>query len=187
MALDELRSFFHPSSVAVIGASDAEGKLGHEILRNLIEGGFPGALYPINPKAERILGLTCFKNVRDIPDDVDLAVMLVPARLAPQAVRDCGEKGVKGAIVVAGGFSESGSGRRGTPERTDPRRPRNTKSGCWARTARAMNNPAPPALCASWPLLTRKGRVAVISQSGTIGAAMIDWFSVEELGVSSPS
>lgn len=88
-----LHAFFHPASIAVIGASESAGKYGHEILKNLIEGGFPGALYPINPKSERILGLTCFRNVKDIPDLVDLSVLIIPARLVPQAIQDCGEKG----------------------------------------------------------------------------------------------
>jgi acyl-CoA synthetase (NDP forming) len=108
MGSTDLRAFFHPSSIAVIGASDSAGKLGHEILKNLVEGGFPGALYPINPKSERILGLTCFKNVKDIPDTVDLAVLIIPARLVPQAIQDCGEKGVRGAVIISGGFSEAG-------------------------------------------------------------------------------
>ncbi len=183
MIREALRPFFHPSSVAVIGASETEGKLGHEVLRNLIEGGFPGPLYPVNPKAGRILGLTCFKNVRDVPDDVDLAVMLVPARLASQAVRDCGEKGVKGAIVVAGGFSETGPAGEELQKELI-RAASEYEIRLLGPNCQGVNNPHHP-LCASWPLLTRKGRVAVISQSGTIGAAMIDWFSVEELGVSS--
>ncbi len=183
MALDELRSFFHPSSVAVIGASDAEGKLGHEILRNLIEGGFPGALYPINPKAERILGLTCFKNVKDIPDQVDMAVVIIPARMVPQAIRDCGEKGVKGAVIVSGGFSEAGPAGEELQKELI-RVASEYEIRMIGPNCQGINNPH-HALCASWPLLTMKGRVAVISQSGTVGAAMMDWFSVEELGVSS--
>jgi len=178
-----LGAFFHPSSIAVIGASDSAGKLGHEILKNLVEGGFPGALYPINPKSERILGLTCFKNVKDIADTVDLAVLIIPARLVPQAIQDCGEKGVKGAVIISGGFSEAG------PEGEELQK---TVASIAAQygvrvigpNCQGVNNPHHP-LCASWPLLTHKGAIAVISQSGTVGAAMMDWFSFEELGVSS--
>lgn len=183
MALSDLWSFFHPSSVAVIGASDSEEKLGHTILKNLVEGGFPGALYPINPKSERILGLTCFKNVKDIPDEVDLAVLIIPARFVPQAVRDCGEKGVKGAVIVSGGFSEAGAEGEELQKNVV-----SVASEYGVRiigpNCQGVNNPHHP-MCASWPLLTRKGRVAVISQSGTVGAAMMDWFSIEELGLSS--
>ena len=179
----ELWPFFHPSSIAVIGASESPDKLGHVVLKNLVEGGFPGALYPINPKADRILGLTCFKNVKDIPDSVDMAVVIIPARLVPDAIRDCGEKGVKGAVIITGGFSEAGA-------EGDALQKELTAVGreCGVRiigpNCQGINNPYHP-LCASWPLLTRKGRVAVISQSGTVAAAMMDWFSQEQLGVSS--
>jgi acyl-CoA synthetase (NDP forming) len=182
MGSSELQAFFHPESVAVIGASESPGKLGHEILKNLVDGGFPGALYPINPKSERVLGLACFKNIKDIPDTVDLAVVIIPARLVPQAIQDCGEKGVKGAIIISGGFSEAGSAGEAIQEAV---RQIARESGVRlvGPNCQGINNPYHP-LCASWPLLTHRGRVAVISQSGTVGAAMMDWFSAEELGVS---
>ncbi len=183
MGSDDLRAFFHPASVAVIGASESPGKLGHEILKNLIEGGFPGALYPINPKSERILGLGCFKNVKEIPDTVDLAVVIIPARLVPQAIQDCGEKSIKGAIIITGGFSEAGA--EGEQLQLAVKK---IASDYGVRligpNCQGVNNPYHP-LCASWPLLTHRGRVAVVSQSGTVGAAMMDWFSAEQLGVSS--
>lgn len=183
MGSNGLSAFFTPSSIAVIGASESAGKLGHEILKNLVEGGFPGALYPINPKSERILGLNCFRNVKDIPDRIDLAVLIIPARLVPQAIQDCGEKGVRGAVIISGGFSEAGPEGEALQKQVA-----SIAAGCGVRiigpNCQGVNNPYHP-LCASWPLLTRKGGVAVISQSGTVGAAMMDWFSVEELGVSS--
>jgi len=183
MGSNDLKAFFHPSSIAVIGASESAGKLGHEILKNLVEGGFPGALYPINPKSEHILDLACFKNVKDVPDTVDLAVLIIPARFVPQAITDCGEKGVKGAIIISGGFGEAG------PEGEELQKEvarigREYGVRIIGPNCQGVNNPSHP-LCASWPLLTRRGHVAVISQSGTVGAAMMDWFSVEELGVSS--
>ncbi|MCU0589109.1 MAG: acetate--CoA ligase family protein [Syntrophobacteraceae bacterium] len=183
MGATDLRSLFHPDSIAVIGASESAGKLGHEILKNLKDGGFPGALHPINPKSERILGLPCFRSVKEVPGQVDVAVVIIPARFVPQTIRECGEKGVKGAIVISGGFSEAGAdGEALQKELAQAARE------CGVRVVgpncQGINNPYHP-MCASWPLLTTKGRVAVISQSGTVGAAMMDWFSVEGLGVSS--
>lgn len=183
MPTNDLRCFFHPQSIAVIGASESPEKLGHEILKNLVEGGFPGPIYPINPKSERILGLTCFTNVKEIPDAVDLAVVIIPARFVPQAIRDCGEKHVKGAIIVTGGFSEAGEEGEALQKEV-AKIAREYDVRLIGPNCQGVNNPYHP-LCASWPLLTHKGRVAVISQSGTVGAAMMDWFSVEELGVSS--
>ncbi len=182
MSSNGLEAFFRPSSVAVIGASESAGKLGHEILKNLIDGGFPGSIHPINPKSESILGLGCHKNVKDIPGEVDLAVVIIPARFVPQAIRDCGAKGIKGAIIITGGFSEAG------PEGEELQKAvAEAGRECGVRiigpNCQGVNHPYQP-MCASWPLLTRKGRVAVISQSGTVGAAMMDWFSFEELGVS---
>jgi acetyltransferase len=182
MATADMSPLFHPESVAVIGASESTGKLGHEILKNLIDGGFPGALYPINPKSERILGLSCFKNVRDVPGKVDLAVVIIPARFVSQTIRECGEKGVKGAVVISGGFSEAGAeGEALQNELAEAAREAGVR--VVGPNCQGINSPYHP-MCASWPLLTRKGRVAVISQSGTVGAAMMDWFSVEGLGVS---
>lgn len=183
MSSENLRCFFNPANIAVIGASDTPGKYGHEILKNLIRGGFPGVLYPINPKAEKILGLDCHRNIGEVPEPVDLAVVIIPARLVPQAVKECGERGVKGAVVISGGFSEAGA---------EGEQIQKTLAEVAARygvrllgpNCQGVNNPYCP-MCASWPLLTHRGRVAVISQSGTVGAAMMDWFSVEELGVSS--
>jgi acetyltransferase len=183
MASNDLGPFFHPSSIAIIGASESAGKLGHEILKNLMDGGFPGALHPINPKSGTILGRACYKNVKDIPGSVELAVVIIPARFVPQAIRDCGEKGVKGAVIISGGFSEAGpEGEKIQQEVAAVGRQYGVR--LVGPNCQGINNPHHP-MCASWPLLTRKGKVAVVSQSGTVGAAMMDWFSQEELGVSS--
>lgn len=182
MAQNDLQALFHPKSIAIIGASDSPAKIGHEILKNLQDGGFPGTLYPINPKSERILDLPCFKNVKDIPDPVDMAVVIIPARFVPQTIRDCGEKGVKAAIIITGGFSEAGEdGEKLQKETAEVAREYGVR--LIGPNCQGINNPYEP-MCASWPLLTFKGGVAVIAQSGTVGAAMMDWFSVEELGVS---
>jgi len=182
MGHKDLQAFFHPAGVAVVGASESAGKLGHEIFKNLLEGGFPGAVYPVNPRCTHILGRACHKNVEDIPGGVDLAVLVIPARFVPQAIHECGGKGVKGVIIVSGGFSEAGKEGEELQKKTAA-----VARECGVRllgpNCQGVNNPYHP-MCASWPLLTRKGRVAVISQSGTIGAAMLDWFSEEGLGVS---
>lgn len=182
MESHQMDAFFRPRSVAVIGASESPEKYGNIILRNILDGGFRGAVYPINPKSETILGLRCFRSVKDIPDALDLAVVIIPARLVPQAIAECVEKAVKGAVIITGGFSEAGPegevlqrqvaeiARRGNLRLIGP-------------NCQGVNNPYQP-LCASWPLLRKQGHVAVISQSGTVGAAMMDWFSDEELGVS---
>ena len=95
-----LEMFFDPQSVAVIGASTNPEKLGHGILANLIDSGFEGKLYPINPGADEILGLTCYASVLDVPGPVEMAVIVVPEKFVPSVLRESGEKGVKGAIII---------------------------------------------------------------------------------------
>ena len=106
-AISQLDGILRPKSIAVIGASTSPDKLGHEVLKNIIDGGFQGNVYPINPKADVILDLPCHKSVKEIEETVDLAVIIIPARFVPQAVQECGEKGVKGAIIITGGFAEA--------------------------------------------------------------------------------
>ncbi|NTU47742.1 MAG: acetate--CoA ligase family protein, partial [Syntrophobacteraceae bacterium] len=181
--LRRLDAILRPGSVAVIGASATPGKLGHEVLKNIQDGGFQGAVYPINPKAESILNLSCYSSIGETPEPPDLAVVIIPARLVPQAVRECGERGVNAAVIITGGFSETGREgevlQRQTAEAAQRFGLRLLGPNC-----QGVNNPYHN-LCASWPLLTSRGMVSIISQSGTVGAAMMDWFSQEKLGVSS--
>jgi acetyltransferase len=99
-------SFLNPTSVAVIGASSVEGKVGHDILKNLLTQGFAGAVYPVNPKNEDILGTKTYQSVEEIPGSVDLAIIVIPAAHVPQALTQCGAKKIKSVIVISAGFSE---------------------------------------------------------------------------------
>ncbi len=181
--VSQLDGILRPKSVAVIGASTSPDKLGHEILKNILDGGYQGAVYPINPKADTILDLPCHTNVKELQEPPDLAVLIIPARFVPQAIQDCGEKGVKGAVIITGGFAEAGAeGEDLQQQTTEVARKFGVR--LIGPNCQGVNNPHHP-ICASWPLLTYPGKVAVISQSGTVGAAMMDWFSEEKLGVSS--
>jgi acetyl coenzyme A synthetase (ADP forming)-like protein len=103
-----LEAFFRPSSVAVIGASRDPEKLGYAVLANLKDGGFSGTLYPVNPKAEEILGLRAYPSVLDIPGPVDLATIVIPYKLVPAAIEQCGQKGIPAVVVISAGFREAG-------------------------------------------------------------------------------
>jgi len=179
----QLDAILKPKSVAVIGASTSPDKIGYEILKNILDSGFKGSVYPINPKADVILDLPCHKSVKDIAEPPDLAVVIIPARFVPQAVQECGEAGVKGAVIITGGFSEAGDEgdalQNQVVEMAQKFGVRIIGPNC-----QGVNNPHHP-LCASWPLLTYKGKIALISQSGTVGAAMMDWLSEDKLGTSS--
>lgn len=105
---DTLTGLLRPKGVAVIGASTTPGKIGHTVVKNLIESGYQGGIYPVNPSADEILGLKVYKSVLDIPERVDAAAITVPAKFVMDITKECGEKGVKGLIVITSGFSEVG-------------------------------------------------------------------------------
>ena len=105
----DLAPFFSPKGVAIIGASTNPRKLSHGILKNLTIYGFKGGIYPVNPGADKILGLTAFPVVAQVPDPVNLAVVVLPAPMTPDILRDCGERGIKAVIIISGGFREIGN------------------------------------------------------------------------------
>ena len=104
-----LDALFRPNKVAVIGASSKELSIGNRVIKNLIDFGFKGDIFPINPKAEEIRGLKAYNSISDCPDGIDVVHMVIPAKFVPQAVEDCGKKGVKHIIINSGGFSETGA------------------------------------------------------------------------------
>ncbi|HPX30832.1 MAG TPA: GNAT family N-acetyltransferase [Smithella sp.] len=116
---ESLRDFFYPKSIAVIGASDVKGKLGYNVFWNLINHDFPGMLYPINPKKDSIKGVKCYKSILDVPDPVDMAIVIVPAKAVEAAISDCCSKGVKYVVVEAAGFAETGEEGRQAQERIE--------------------------------------------------------------------
>ncbi len=112
-AIKSLISLFEPGSVAVIGASATRGKLGYEVIRNILANDYAGRVYLVNPKFKKILGMPVYPSVASLPEVVDLAVVLVPARSTPQVLRECADKGIKAAVLVAGGFAElNGEGEK---------------------------------------------------------------------------
>ena len=104
-----LDAVFHPSSIAVVGASREPNKIGHVIVKNFVDGGFAGKVYPINPNADEILGLRAYRSVLAVKEKVDSAVIAVPAPAVAGALEECGRKGVKGVVLITGGFSEVGN------------------------------------------------------------------------------
>jgi acetyl coenzyme A synthetase (ADP forming)-like protein len=105
---DVLNGLIRPQNVAIIGASATPGKIGHTVVKNLIEGGYKGGIYPVNPDSEEILGKKVYKSVKDIPGPVDAAIITIPAKYVSPVIDECGVKGVKGLIVITSGFSEVG-------------------------------------------------------------------------------
>lgn len=188
----ELKCFFEPEGVAVIGASPNPKKLGHQVVKNLLEGGvfsfshlkgFPGKTFPVNPKEDEILGLKCYHRVTEIPQKVDLAIICVPAKFVPQAVRDCAEKGVRGINIISAGFSEVGKeGKKLQEEFLKIAK----ESGIRIVGPNCLGILYPPNhLNASFGgFLPFSGGVGFISQSGALMDSVIDWSIKENYGFS---
>ena len=98
-----------PDAVAVIGASPEDGKIGNSVMKNLINGGYAGAIYPIHPKVPEVLGRKAYKSVKDIAGPIDVAVFAIPAPLVAGALKECGEKKIPGAVLIPSGFAETGN------------------------------------------------------------------------------
>jgi acetyl coenzyme A synthetase (ADP forming)-like protein len=107
--LTAMNRIMRPTSIAVIGASAESGKIGNSVMKNLVNGGFEGEIYPINPKASEILDRKAFASITDVPGDVDVAIFAIPAKFVPQALEEAGAKGVTGAILIPSGFGETGN------------------------------------------------------------------------------
>ncbi|MGW4227851.1 acetate--CoA ligase family protein [Streptomyces sp. NPDC004980] len=106
--LVSMRRLMEPRSVAVIGASNEQGKIGNSVMRNLIDGGFPGEIHPVNPRADDILGRKAYKSVTDVPGEVDVAVFAIPAKFVASALQEVGRKGIPNAVLIPSGFAETG-------------------------------------------------------------------------------
>lgn len=104
----DLNKIFYPKSIAIIGASTKVGTVGNDVVKNLTEQGFEGAIYPINPNAESLYDLKCYKNISEIKEEVDLAIVIVPAAIVPNVMQEIADKGTKGAIIISAGFKEAG-------------------------------------------------------------------------------
>ncbi|HEY8356313.1 MAG TPA: acetate--CoA ligase family protein, partial [Ramlibacter sp.] len=104
-----MKRIMQPKAVAVVGASNEAGKIGNSVMKNLINGGYKGAIYPINPKDAEVMGIKAYKSVKDVPGEIDTAVFAVPAKFVASALKECGEKKIAGAILIPSGFGETGN------------------------------------------------------------------------------
>lgn len=178
--LRDLDLLFNARSVAIVGASSNPEKLGCKILSNLINMGYEGPIYPINPKAEEVLGLKAYPSLTDVGKPIDVIAVIVPGKFAPGVIEEAGKVGVKGAVVISGGFREIGNDDL---EEALKEAARVGDVGIIGPNCQGINYPANK-LCLSWPLIKRSGDLALISQSGTIAAALGDRADKEEIGIS---
>jgi len=175
--------FFSPDSVAVIGASRREGAVGHEVVKNLLNFGYRGRIFPVNPKADELLSLKCYPSVLRIEDDIDLGIITVPAEIVPKAAEEAGKKGLKGLIVISAGFKETGleglEREKKLLEICRKYRMRLVGPNCLG-----LINTFTPINASFASQMPKKGGIAFASQSGALCTAILDWAEKEGIGFS---
>ncbi len=180
---DELERFFNPQGVAVIGASANPQKLSYGVVRNLKEHGYPGPIYPVNPKGGEILGLKVYPSIGAVPDPIELAVIMVPAPFVEGVLQECGERGLKAIIIITGGFREAGPEGAAAEKRL--------KEIAQSYGMRIIGPNCVGVMDAHLPLDTtfiaampRPGYIGFVSHSGAICGGTIDWARQMSVGFS---
>lgn len=175
--------FFSPKGVAIVGASQDSHKLGYGVIRNLIEYRYKGGIYPVNPKAYEILGKQCYESVDMVPNPVDLAVIIVPAKAVESVLKECGERGIKHAIIVTGGFSETGEEGKLLEQRLLKVAEEYEMSIIGPNCIGTIDTHTPvnTTFVVGMP---EPGEIGFISHSGAMVAAIIDWASGSGIGFS---
>ncbi|TFG28898.1 CoA-binding protein [Candidatus Thorarchaeota archaeon] len=174
---------FHPRSIAVIGASSTKGKLGNDVMRNLIDSGYERRIYPINPRADEVLGYKAFRSVKDVPSDVDVAVIVIPAKHVLRAVEECGQKGVKALVIITAGFKEIGHDGQEAEKQLVEIAEKYEMVIQGPNCLGIINTSAPynASFSAGTP---SKGTIAFASQSGALMTGILDWSLMEKIGFS---
>ena len=178
-----LSNFFMPKSVAIVGATDRPDSVGQRLMLNMLEAGFAGSLYPVNPKRDELMGVPCYQDIESIPETVDLAVIATPAKSVPPIVRQCGEKGIRALIIISAGFGELGeAGKRLQQEILDTA----GRYGIRIIGPNCLGLIRPGShLNATFGYGTVKdGHLALVSQSGAVCTAILDWAQMQEIGFS---
>ncbi len=178
-----LDRLFNPKGVAVIGASGKELHIGNRVIKNLLDFGYQGGIYPINPKADEIRGIKAYKSILDVPGQVDVAHMVIPAKFVPMAVEDCGKKGVRHIIINSGGFSEIG------PEGADIEKAFLEKAKAYGIRIFGPNcqgiinsDPAVRAYCNFTFTFPESGHISIVALSGGVAEVIHQGFSAMDVG-----
>lgn len=179
----DLNKMFKPKSVAVIGASNTPGKVGHIIVDNLINDGFKGTIYPVNPKGGEILGKKAYANIKDIPETVDLAIITIPSVFVNTVVKECGEIGVQNMVVITAGFKEVGEeGAKLEAELTALGK--EYAINIIGPNSLGITDSHTPLNGSFSQMMPPEGNMAFISQSGAMMVAIIDWSVTSGIGFS---
>ncbi len=181
--IELLEEMFGPSAIAVVGASEKQGKVGRVVLQNILGSGYAGKVYPVNPSHEEILSLPCYASVSDLPEAPELAVIIVPAASVRKVMEECGSRGVKAAVIISAGFKESG--REGYHREMELHQAAERLGikvlGPNCLGIADTNTPLNATFAARAP---QRGTVAFMSQSGALCTAVLGWSEENHLGFS---
>ena len=183
MVTTYLDKIFNPKSVAVIGASDEEGSVGRALMKNFLESGFEGKVFPVNIRKTEILGLKAYQTVGQIPEPVDLAVIATPAKTVPEVVEQCGKAGIKGVIIISAGFKEIGPEGKALEDKILEIK-RQYDLRILGPNCLGVIRPSIHLNATFITTMPKPGNVAFISQSGALGSAILDWAIHENIGFS---
>jgi acetyl coenzyme A synthetase (ADP forming)-like protein len=180
-----LKSLISPSNVAVLGASNRVGSVGNAVMTNILSGGFNGRVFPVNPSSDTILGVNCYRSILDIEHQVDLAIIITPSKVVPHVMEECGKKGVKTAIIISAGFKEIGEQGK-VLEESIKRIAKNYGIRLVGPNCIGIINTDPKiSLNASFTKgMPKSGNIALVSQSGAICVAMLEFAKMRNIGFS---
>ncbi|MEO0080009.1 MAG: acetate--CoA ligase family protein [candidate division WOR-3 bacterium] len=185
MSTSNIKSIFQPSSIAVIGASNRPGSVGRVLFSNIIMNGYTGTVFPVNMNAKSVLGVKAYRSVLEVPEAIELAILIVPAVAVPAVLAECGQKQVKAAIVISAGFKELGP-TGATLEQAVRDRARSFGISLVGPNCFGMINtdPAVSLNTTFGRVMPRPGNIALVSQSGAIGANALEYAESEDVGLS---
>ncbi|MDW8022612.1 MAG: bifunctional acetate--CoA ligase family protein/GNAT family N-acetyltransferase [Nitrososphaerota archaeon] len=183
MVTTYLDKIFNPKSVAVVGASDEEGSVGYALMKNFLESGFEGEVYPVNIRKNEILGVKAYQSVLQLPKVVDLAVIATPAKTVPDVVEQCGKAGIKGLIIISAGFKEVGPEGKALEDKILEIKQKYDLR-IIGPNCLGIIRPSIRLNATFINKMPRPGNIAFISQSGALGTAILDWAVHENVGFS---
>ncbi len=184
MPIKKLNSIFKPKRIALIGVSNNPKSVGGITLRNLVSGGFNGVVYPVNPKREAVFGIPCYPDVKSLPKVPDLAVIMTAAKWVPQILKDCGELGIHGVIIMSAGFKEAGPEGQKLEEQIKAEKAKFPDMRVIGPNCLGILVPGLNMNVSFADGMPKKGHVAFISQSGALCTSVLDWACESNIGFS---
>lgn len=184
MSIKSLDHIFRPQRIALIGVKNDPNSVGGTTLKNLVGGGFDGVVYPVNPYHEAVLGIQCYPNIKSLPKKPDLAVITTAANVAPQVLKECGEAGIKGIIIMSAGFKETGKEGKKLEDQLKAIVKEYPEMRVIGPNCLGIIVPRYKMNVSFSKSIPGKGHVAFISQSGALCTSVLDWANEENIGFS---